>query len=162
MSMGYRVLGVQVPAPSLQISAWIGSDLNFLRWFRSWWGQETEGAAETLPPVVTPPLENPEVVEFPIGWELDLHTFRPSEARSVVDSYLGEAASSGFLEVRIIHGKGRGHMRRNIHGLLAKHPRVLSFTLAPPEMGGWGATLVRLKCDNSDTPSTTPTAGGEG
>jgi DNA-nicking Smr family endonuclease len=50
----------------------------------------------------------PDEIELPIEGELDLHTFRPSEAASVVDEYLRACLEKGIYEVRIIHGKGKG------------------------------------------------------
>jgi len=47
--------------------------------------------------------------------------------------------------VRIIHGKGQGFLRNRVQGLLDKNPNVISFQDAPPEAGGWGATLAELK-----------------
>jgi len=32
-----------------------------------------------------------------------------------------------------------------LYSLLAQHPRVADFVDAPPDGGGWGATIVRLK-----------------
>ena len=135
--------------------------MNFLQYLGWGWWKHQPAAVEPTPEAPSVPLEIPEVVEVPIEWELDLHTFRPSEARSVVDSYLVEAACRGFSEVRIIHGKGQGHMRRNVQSLLAKHPQVVSFCPAPPELGGWGATLVRLKVDRQGPASGEPSSGGQ-
>jgi dsDNA-specific endonuclease/ATPase MutS2 len=77
--------------------------------------------------------------------ELDLHTFRPSDLGELIPDYLDEAAARGFSEVRIIHGKGIGALRRSVHALLDRHPRVESYRLGDERSGAWGATLVRLK-----------------
>jgi len=63
----------------------------------------------------------------------------------VVASYLEAALEAGFQEVRLVHGRGIGVQRESVRALLARHPGVLSFADAPPERGGWGATVVRLK-----------------
>ena len=87
----------------------------------------------------------PEEIVLPIERHIDLHPFRPRDVRSVVESYLEEAAAAGFDEVRLIHGRGIGAQREIVRKLLASHPRVAEFRDAPPERGGWGATVVRLK-----------------
>ena len=86
----------------------------------------------------------PEDVHLPIEDFLDLHSFRPRDVRSVVESYLEQAIESGFREVRLIHGRGIGVQREIVQSFLARHPGVVSFADAPPERGGWGATVVRL------------------
>jgi dsDNA-specific endonuclease/ATPase MutS2 len=89
--------------------------------------------------------ELPDEVQVPIEDSLDLHPFRPRDVRSVVESYLEEAVAAGFVEVRLIHGRGIGVQREIVRSLLSKHPDVESFADAPPGRGGWGATLVRLR-----------------
>ncbi len=84
-------------------------------------------------------------VILPIEDSLDLHTFAPREISSVVEAYLAEAVRRGFREVRLIHGKGRGAQRATLRALLARHPLVARYADAPPERGGWGATVVFLK-----------------
>lgn len=84
-------------------------------------------------------------VQIPITDELDLHTFLPREVPDLIDDYLAECRDRGFEQVRIIHGKGSGKLRRRVHTLLGKHPLVNSFQEAPPEAGGWGATLVKIQ-----------------
>ena len=86
-----------------------------------------------------------EIVAVPITDVLDLHSFRPADTMDVVREYLNEILQTGIREVRIIHGRGIGVQRRSLRGLLERHPRVTHFEDAPPEAGGWGATLVTLE-----------------
>ena len=81
----------------------------------------------------------------PIEDSFDLHSFRPQDVASVVEEYLREAGAAGISEVRLIHGKGTGARRAEVRRLLAARTDVLSFGDAPPERGGFGATIVRLK-----------------
>lgn len=86
----------------------------------------------------------PEAVHIPIDGVLDLHMFSPKEAASVVDEYILACIEKGIYEVRIIHGKGKGVLRRTVHSLLERHSHVLGFNLDTGP-SGWGTTLVRLK-----------------
>jgi len=92
----------------------------------------------------------PDHIELPVEGELDLHTFRPKEAASVVDEYLRVCVDKGIYEVRIIHGKGRGALLHTVHSLLQKHPCVLDFGLDTGP-SGWGATVVLLKQNTGDS-----------
>jgi len=85
------------------------------------------------------------VVEIPIEDSLDLHPFPPRDVPSVVDSFLEAAHDKGLREVRLIHGRGIGVQRTRVQSLLARHPLVTGFHDAPPERGGWGATVVYLR-----------------
>ncbi len=95
--------------------------------------------------------DNPpdEPVELPIDGVLDLHTFVPREIKDLLPAYLAACRDKGILEVRVIHGKGIGNLRRTVHALLARLPEVASFATASPAYGGWGATIVRLRSDSS-------------
>jgi DNA-nicking Smr family endonuclease len=84
-------------------------------------------------------------LELPIDGTLDLHTFHPRDVKELVPDYLAECRERGILEVRIIHGKGTGALRRTVHALLSRLPEVVSFGLAMEDAGGWGATLVTLR-----------------
>jgi dsDNA-specific endonuclease/ATPase MutS2 len=88
-----------------------------------------------------------EPVEYPIDGTLDLHLFRPAEIRYLVPDYLDECVVRKIYTVRIIHGKGTGTLRRLVHSILEKHPRVNSFRLCTESGGGWGATEVNLSPD---------------
>ena len=84
-------------------------------------------------------------VEFPIEDVLDLHTFRPKEVPDLLHDYFSACIEADIFSVRIIHGKGHGILKKRVQGLLKKNPMVESFRNAPPEAGGWGATLVELR-----------------
>jgi len=84
-------------------------------------------------------------VEIPVEDALDLHSFRPADVRSVVEEYLQAAHARGFMEVRLIHGRGIGVQRAVVQSLLGSHPLVAGYADAPEDRGGRGATLVRLR-----------------
>ncbi|ACL03378.1 Smr protein/MutS2 [Desulfatibacillum aliphaticivorans] len=86
-----------------------------------------------------------EPVIIPITDELDLHTFRPGEVSGLLKDYLEECRKAGIFSVRIIHGKGTGVLAKSVHSCLSKNPMVRSFRIAPPQSGGWGATVVELE-----------------
>lgn len=90
-------------------------------------------------------------IEMPIDGVLDLHTFRPQDVKDLVPDYLAACQAREILQVRIIHGKGIGNLRRTVQAILAKHPQVVSFTLDHPQFGGWGATLVQLRPSRADS-----------
>ncbi|MCU0598763.1 MAG: Smr/MutS family protein [Desulfobacterales bacterium] len=86
-----------------------------------------------------------EPIEIPINGELDLHTFQPGEVRNLLGDYIAACLEKKIFSLRIIHGKGKGILKQKVHSILKKNPHVASFTDAPAEAGGWGATLVSLK-----------------
>jgi len=89
------------------------------------------------------------VVRIPIEDSIDLHTFQPKEIPSLLGEYLLECQKKGLLEVRIIHGKGKGVQRTIVHSFLEKSPLVDSYEMAPLEAGASGATLVYLRRANN-------------
>ena len=91
----------------------------------------------------SPPFADP--VCLPIDGELDLHAFHPSDLPQLLEDYLEACLRSGITMVRVVHGKGRGVLRRQVRQILAQHPAVREFHEAAPQSGGWGATIVALK-----------------
>lgn len=83
-------------------------------------------------------------VVLPISGELDLHTFKPGDLLELIDDYLEACLEADIFSLRVIHGKGKGILKQRLHRILGRDPRVASFKDAPPEAGGWGATLVEL------------------
>jgi dsDNA-specific endonuclease/ATPase MutS2 len=86
-----------------------------------------------------------DLISYPIDGILDLHTFRPNEIHSLIPEYLNECRQKGIMRVRIIHGKGSGHLRKGVQDLLNKLPNVKKIMDAPPDEGGWGASIVYLQ-----------------
>ncbi len=84
-------------------------------------------------------------VKIDIEDVLDLHTFKPSDVPDLLEDYIIECVKTGIFSLRIIHGKGKGVQKKRVQKLLKNNPKVESFQDAPPEAGGWGATLVELK-----------------
>ena len=88
-----------------------------------------------------------EVVPLEIDGTLDLHLFRPDEVKELVPDYLDECVRLGISQVRIVHGKGRGVLRRVVQAALDRHPRVVHYELGGTGGGSWGATVVTLRLD---------------
>lgn len=91
------------------------------------------------------PFDPEEPVVVPIEEAIDLHAFAPRDVAKAVDAYLEAAREAGLREVRLIHGRGKGVQRSQVQARLRGHPDVEDFADAPPQRGGWGATLVWLK-----------------
>jgi dsDNA-specific endonuclease/ATPase MutS2 len=104
----------------------------------------------------------PEPVRLEITDTIDLHAFAPRDVRRVVEAYLEEARRAGFRSVRIIHGRGRYVQRAAVREILARTPLVATFTDAPPEAGGLGATVAHLMEGGRERVVSRPGGGVEG
>jgi DNA mismatch repair protein MutS2 len=67
------------------------------------------------------------------------------EATDRVDKFLDEAYLAGAESLRVVHGHGKGALRRAVSELLTGHPHVERFNQAPANEGGGGATIVKMK-----------------
>lgn len=83
-------------------------------------------------------------IELPIDGILDLHLFNPKELGDLIPDYIEACLARGITSIRIIHGKGKGVLRRTTHALLERNPHVYSYRIAD-DQSSWGATLVELK-----------------
>jgi DNA-nicking Smr family endonuclease len=82
---------------------------------------------------------------FVVTDTLDLHGFFPQQVPKMVAEFVDNALRLGLRRLRIVHGKGRSRLKWEVHQVLKAHPAVGRFSDAPPEAGGWGATIVLLK-----------------
>lgn len=89
-------------------------------------------------------LTDPQSIQVPLDGTLDLHTFLPGDVADLVPEYLAACREHDIFQVRIIHGKGIGTLRRTVESVLSRLPYVESFRTAQEDAGGWGATIVTL------------------
>lgn len=95
-------------------------------------------------------IESSEAVEVPINGVLDLHNYKPSELGSLLPEYLKECLERGIFTARIVHGKGKGVLKRAVRSILGSSEYVKSFRSAGHNEGGWGATIVDLKRERKE------------
>jgi len=76
--------------------------------------------------------------------EVDLRGLSAADAVDALDRYLDQAVLAGLGEVRVIHGKGTGVLRRAVAEFLTSDGRVAGFRLGAAGEGGDGVTVVRL------------------
>lgn len=76
--------------------------------------------------------------------KLDLHGLRAAEALDILDQYLSDVLVTGYDEVLVFHGVGSGKLAFAVKEYLKLHPKVVDFFDAPANMGGSGATVVRM------------------
>lgn len=80
-----------------------------------------------------------------ISQRLDLRGKRTDEALDEVTQYLDKAVFRGLNQVEIIHGKGAGILKDQIHKYLGDRSEVKNYELANEDFGGAGCTVVSLK-----------------
>ncbi len=93
--------------------------------------------------------EEPEEISLPDKVEvtdvLDLHGFFPEEVPEIIDAFIEHALELELREVKIIHGKGKSKLKWVVAKMLDSHSAVVDYYDAPPNRGGWGATIVELR-----------------
>lgn len=68
-----------------------------------------------------------------------------AEAIPLVENYLDRAYRSNHSVVTVIHGRGEGILRREVHALCARLKYVKSYRLGGEGEGGFGVTIVEFK-----------------
>lgn len=79
-----------------------------------------------------------------ISPRLDLRGKRADEALTELTHYLDRAVFRGIKQVEIVHGKGTGILKEQIHKYLGDRPEVKNYELANEDFGGAGCTIVTL------------------
>lgn len=79
-----------------------------------------------------------------IEFELDIRGKYSHEIEDTVEKFISDSGSSGLKEVSIIHGKGSGKLRSEVHRLLKNNKSVKSFRLGNWNEGDTGVTIIEL------------------
>ena len=103
--------------------------------------QETRDTAPPRPRVPGPVSR--------VSPEMDVRGMSADDALLLVEQRLDEAFRAGLAEVRIVHGKGTGTLRRAVREMLSKHALVRSHASAEPRKGGDGVTVVELATEGA-------------
>ncbi|MCJ1979302.1 endonuclease MutS2 [Lactococcus carnosus] len=77
--------------------------------------------------------------------QLDLRGTRFEEAQKQLDDYLDQALLANLHQITVVHGIGTGVIREMVREYLQRSRHVKSYTYAPQNAGGSGATIVTLK-----------------
>jgi DNA mismatch repair protein MutS2 len=77
--------------------------------------------------------------------EIHLRAMRAEDAEKELDRFMDDALLAGMSQVRIVHGKGTGVLRKLTQDYLRRHPAVDSFREGEPAEGGHGVTIALLK-----------------
>lgn len=80
-----------------------------------------------------------------VSTEINLLGKTVDEAIAELDKYLDDAYIAHMNQVRIVHGKGTGALRKGVHNYLRRQKHVESFRLGEFGEGDAGVTIVQFK-----------------
>ncbi len=80
-----------------------------------------------------------------ISMQFDMRGMRAAEVEALLDRYLNDAFLANLNEVRLVHGKGTGALRKVVRDVLSTHPLVASYTAGIEGEGGDGVTIARFR-----------------
>lgn len=98
-------------------------------------------AQVATPPADTTRLPRPDTVPSSIM----VRGMLVAEAIPLVANYLDRAYRSNHSVVTVIHGRGEGILRREVHALCSRLKYVKSYRLGVEGEGGYGVTVVEFK-----------------
>lgn len=96
--------------------------------------------AEKIKPLPEQPKQG-----LSIPLRVDLRGSRAEEALRELERQIDHAMLSGRDALEVVHGRGTGALRREIHQFLAGRPGVAHYYTANEDQGGDGVTIVELK-----------------
>jgi DNA mismatch repair protein MutS2 len=105
---------------------------------------QLERSAEGHPPAAQHGVFFSRPARRSVASEIDLRGQRVDEALGRLDSWLNDAALEDSTNLRVIHGKGTGVLRRAVRDYLDGHPLVAAAATGEGP-GGDGVTVVELK-----------------
>ena len=77
--------------------------------------------------------------------EIDLRGMYGDDAELALDKYVDDAKRAGVHEIRIIHGKGTGALRKAVQAFLRSDRRIANFRIGNWGEGDTGVTIAELK-----------------
>jgi DNA mismatch repair protein MutS2 len=112
----------------------------------SLWADMADLALIDEPDAASPALRRPSPGGAPAcaPLRLDLRGLRAGEALGELQKALDRAVASDRESLEVVHGRGTGALRREIHAFLKDFPAAGAFRLAPEDRGGDGMTIVEL------------------
>ena len=75
------------------------------------------------------------------GLEVDLHGMRVDEVELELSRAVDHAILENLPEIRVIHGKGTGAIRKRVAKILEEDTRAVGFCMGYPYGGGVGVTI---------------------
>jgi len=108
-------------------------------------GQRTGAAPQAVKKARRKGAEEKETEREEMSLQLHLIGLRVEDAVPKLEPFLNHASLDGIGEVRIVHGKGTGALKRAVREYLEGHPLVASFRDGEPFEGGAGATVVKIR-----------------
>ncbi|MDP9309899.1 MAG: endonuclease MutS2 [Chloroflexota bacterium] len=108
------------------------------------------GATETAPSYAATSIAPRVIQRAPaaaadVSMQLDMRGMRAHEIEALLDRYLNDAYLGDLSEVRLVHGKGTGTLRKIVRDILAAHPLVASYAPGVDGEGGEGVTVAKLR-----------------
>ncbi|MDR0238981.1 MAG: Smr/MutS family protein, partial [Deltaproteobacteria bacterium] len=80
-----------------------------------------------------------------LSLRLDLRGKRADAALGELGAFLDKALLANMESAEIVHGRGTGALRREVHSFVRSFPGIAAFTLAPEDQGGDGMTMVTFR-----------------
>jgi DNA mismatch repair protein MutS2 len=100
-------------------------------------------------------VQGREALERRVSWTMETHGsatdeisvrgLEKAEALERVDAFLDQAVLQGLRTVTVIHGIGKGILKRALYDMFRKDPRVSGVRPGEPARGGDGVAIVDLK-----------------